>query len=524
MKLKALALVAAVLMTASCFAACTKTEKPGTSTPDSSTPDSSGEESKDQGDSAEHNQIEITSTPVENLESTKTSTDTSEEVNLLWYQWGDPAEESDMVYEKLNELSKKAINTTVDYQFADNTKANLIISTDEYYDMVFSCAWQTNYVQNANKGVFAELDEILPTVAPTLYNFIPELAWQGATVNDHIYMVPVYKDSAAAQMWALDKSLVEEAGITEAELDTLNDDIASVTPILQKLKDNTDLEGVEAPYGHTGSSLGRKFDYITRSVAGIGIPFDAKDSKVISLLESDEALYNAETYADWYQKGLTNKDAATVEQAPWSPMFIGQGWLNCEAFWNNAEHGEVVIRTHVPAVYTTDSVIGSGHAISVNSEHVERALLFLQWINTDFEARNIFCYGIEGTHWNLTKDGTVEKTEQGMNKYRPASFSQGTFFTTIPEAPKERNSWDGLLESCMSAKATPLLGFSPKTEAVETQIAAADTVWKQYSKNLECGMSKDPAADIATALEALNGAGLQDIIAEYQSQVDEFMK
>ena len=260
MKLKALALVAAVLMTASCFAACTPKEPEKPDTPDDAQSQEDKENQDDEEASTEHQQIEITSTPVENLESAKTSEDTSEAVKLLWYQWGDPAEDSDMIYDELNRLSAEAINTTVDYQFADNTKANLIISTDEYYDMVFSCAWQTNYVQNANKGVFAELEDILPTAAPTLYNFLPELVWQGCTVNDHIYMVPVYKDSAAAQMWRMDKSLVEDAGITEADLDALNEDIDSITPILQKLKDNTDLEGAEAPWMHQGSSLGRKFD------------------------------------------------------------------------------------------------------------------------------------------------------------------------------------------------------------------------------------------------------------------------
>ncbi len=519
MKLKALALVAAVLMTASCFAACSNTEKP-----DNSKPDSSNASNPDANVSMEHEQIEITSTPVENLESTKTNIDTSEEVNLLWYQWGDPAEESEMVYEELNKMSKEAINTTVDYQFADNTKANLIISTDEYYDMVFSCAWQTNYVNNANKGVFAELDEILPVAAPILYNFIPELVWQGATVNDHIYMVPTFKDSAAAQMWRLDKSIVEEAGITEAELDSLSSDFASMAPLLEKIKNNTDMEGAPAPFAMDVTSLNYEFEFINRSAAGIGVPYGEAEPKVVSILENKDSIEKAKVLSDWYAKGYIDPDVATVETHAWAPTGIGQGWLNCEAFWQNAEHGDVVIRTHVPAVYTTDSVIGSGHAISVNSDHIERALLFLQWINTDFKARNVFYYGIEGTHWNLTDEGTVEVTPQGMNKYRPSSFSQGTFFTIIPEAPKARDSWDGLLESCMKAEASPLLGFTPNNEVIETEIAAADVVWKQHEKKIIYGLSKDPEADMAAALEALNGAGLQNIIDEYQSQVDAFLQ
>lgn len=152
----------------------------------------------------------------------------SEAVDLIWYQYGDPLNDGEDVYEVLNEMSSEEINTTVQYLFADGTKAGLIISTDEYYDMIYSCSWQTNYVNNATKGVFAHLEEILPTVAPTLYNFIPELVWEGSTVNGHIDFVLAYKDSAGA----IDSDLMEAAGVTQEELDAVGNDWTAMTPIL----------------------------------------------------------------------------------------------------------------------------------------------------------------------------------------------------------------------------------------------------------------------------------------------------
>lgn len=527
MKLKALALVAAVLMTASCFAACSKKEDTS-STP--STPDTSsegGETSSDEGGetaSTEHQQIEITSTPVTELDYMATSADTSEAVNLLWYLWGDPHEDDQMVFDKLNEMSAADINTTVDFKYADNTKAGLMISTDEYYDMVFSCAWQTNYVNNANKNYYAELDELLPTVAPTLYNFIPELTWQGATVNGHIYGVPVYKDSAAAQMYVIDKDLAEKAGITQDDMNALTSDWNDFTPLLQKLKDNTDLEGVEAPYMTVGTNINDEFDYINRSGMGVGIPFGSSDNKVISALDDPTTLETVTVFKEWLDTGLANKDALTAEtNGGWSPAWTGQGWLNCEAFWKNNDHGDVMISTRIPAMYTTDSVLGSAHAISVNSDYVERALLYLQWINCNSEARNIFCYGIEGTHWNKTDEGTVERTDRGATKYNASSFSQATFFTVIPEAPKALDSWDGLLKSCMEATATPLLGFTPNNEMIENEISSVSAIAAQYERALRVGAVDDPAAAIAQARDGVMSAGMQAIIDEYQTQVDEFM-
>lgn len=522
MKLKALALVAAVLMTASCFAACSNNASSDTSDTSSET-NTSNDSSSDAEVSLEHNQIEITSTPVTDLDYLATSEDTSEAVELIWYQWGDPQTDGDTVYEKLNEMSSADINTTVQYLFTDDTKAGLIISTDEYYDIMFSCSWQANYINNANKGVFAHLEEILPTVAPTLYNFTPELVWQGATVNGHIDMIPVYKDSAAAQMWAIDADLFEQAGITMEEFDAVGNDWDKMTPILQKLKDNTDLEGVEAPYMYNDIlTLGLEFDYINRNSGGIGIPYDATDNKVVSLLSTEEAVSKAITNKYWLDNGLRNADSLTAESS-WTPVYYAQGWVNCEAFWENNDHGSVVISTCVPAVYTTDSIVGSGNAISINSDHIERSLLFLQWINCNSEARDIFCYGVEGVHWNKTAEGTAERTEAGNTGYRPGNFAQGTFFTETPEAPKSLDSWDGLLESCMNAMATPLLGFTPDNSAIENELAATNMIWSQYSRAFMVGATENPEAELAAALTELEAAGLNTIIDEYQAQVDEFL-
>jgi putative aldouronate transport system substrate-binding protein len=528
MKLKALALVAAVLMTATCFAACGTTDSDTSSTDTSSTSNdtsSTGDSTGDDTASTEHQQIEVTSTPVTTLDYTATSLDTSDAVELVWYCYGDEPEDGQDVYAALNEMSAEDINTTVDFRFADGTKAGLIVSTDEPYDMIFTCSWQLNYVQYASKGVFAELEDYLPTASPTLYNFIPELVWEGATINGHIYCVPNYKDSAAAIMWCLDKSLVEDAGLTDADLDTLTDDPNTMTPLLQALKDNTDLEGCEAPFMLAGSInfTNQEFDYITRDFAGIGIPYESTDNKVVSVLENDLTMRNLKVATEWYQKGLINQDNAATDTVAWQPVFVGQGWLNCEQFWYSTEHGERVIRTKNAAVYSTDSILGACNAISVNSENVERALLYFQWLNCNSTARTMYCYGIEGTHWNYTDEGTVERTAEGSAKYQPSSFSQGTFFTVVPESPKSLDSWDGLLESCVNATATPLLGYTPDLEEYNTQIAALSTAWSEYSKVITTGNSKDLEADVASALDALYAAGLQTVIDGVQAQVDEFL-
>ncbi len=174
-------------------------------------------------------------------------------------------------------------------------------------------------------------------------------------------------------------------------------------------------------------------------------------------------------------------------------------------------------------VLTTDGVIGGGNAISTNSKYVERSVYFMQWINLNVKARNIFAYGIEGTHWNMNPEGNVTRTEAGTTNYLPAAWPQGTFFTQYVEAPHPANNWEGLLKTCLSSEATPLLGFVPDNSKVETEIAGVDLIWAQYSRALSCGSVEDPAADLANVLEQLKASGLDNIIQEYQAQVDAFL-
>ena len=63
------------------------------------------------------------------------SIDTSEEVNLLWYHWGDEPKHPDKVIKALNEKSKKDINTTIDFKFltSNDEKIKNILATGESF-------------------------------------------------------------------------------------------------------------------------------------------------------------------------------------------------------------------------------------------------------------------------------------------------------------------------------------------------------------------------------------------------------
>ena len=58
---------------------------------------------------------------------------------------------------------------------------------------------------------------------------------------------------------------------------------------------------------------------------------------------------------------------------------------------------------------------------------------------------------------------------------------------------------------------------------IENELAAINSVSAQYDRALRVGAVDDVAAEVSNVLNALQGAGLQSIIDEYQSQVDAFL-
>ena len=69
------------------------------------------------------------------------------------------------------------------------------------------------------------------------------------------------------------------------------------------------------------------------------------------------------------------------------------------------------------------------------------------------------------------------------------------------------------------AVASPILGFSLNTEAIADDLAACIAIYNEYRPILMTG-TQEPEQTVAT----MRDSGLDDIIAEIQSQIDAWAK
>ncbi len=455
-----------------------------------------------------------TSTTDNKTEANKEAS-SDEPVDLIWWTIGNEPKDYQLVSEEINKYTREKLNVNLQIKYASwgeyNTKMSKIVQSGEPFDIAFTSGIE-NYQDLLNKGYFMDLTELLPTVTPALYDFVPEDLWTGVTIDGKILGVPAYKDSAQAQYWIWDKATVEELGIDYENIETLQD----LEPVLQKMKEAKPNEYpliLNANEGINGFHAAiNGYDEIVVKPA-IGISYFDDTAKVVGIWEQENVLENLRILHSWFNKGYINPDAATLLELPKTRVLSAA--QSFEGGWKDTEIGH---KFFGPA-YSTRTIQGSFLSISAGCKNPEAALKVIELVNTDEYFRNLLAFGIEGVHYEKTGDNTIKKLN---DKYEAPAYTQGTFFNMYVQEPNPADQWQKLQELQETAFASPVLGFTFDSSSVQNQISACANIEAKYNSSLITG-SANPDEVLPQMIEELNAAGYQDIIAEAQRQVDEFL-
>ena len=181
--------------------------------------------------------------------------------------------------------------------------------------------------------------------------------------------------------------------------------IQEATPLLQKIKE---AKGEPSfPVTKDGvSQIPFIFDGFGAGVRGIGVRYNDKEAKVVKIFEEEDIMAQLKEVRGWYESGIINADAPQMAEGPtYKACFIAQGWsLAAKTVWGPNMGKELVAYTYGPTILSNDSVLGSVNFVSVNTEHPDKALAYLNLINTDSKVRDAFYYGLEGDNFTYTED------------------------------------------------------------------------------------------------------------------------
>lgn len=465
---------------------------------------------------------------------TAKGTDGEEVVTLIWYQDGDAQKDTPQVLEKINEYTREKIGVEIkinnigwgDY----NQKMQVVINTGDNWDMAFTSSWANDYLQMAQKGAFLPLDDYLQKEGKEMYEKIDKRFWDAAKIGGVTYGVPNEKEIGSYPMWVFTKEYVDKYDIPVEDIHTLEDLEPWLKLIKEKEPDVVPLYLIKSFTAPT---------YMDKIQDPVGIEYGDETLTVKNLFETDQMKNTLNTIRKYYLAGYINKDAATATDDKSVKRFVtkGDGQPYADVVWGKDLGYEVASSPIMDMQVTNASARGSLTAISKNCKYPEKAVVFLNLVNTDEYLRNLLNYGIEGVHYEKVPvsaeekeavkgkpyvyDTKVKLIEEKRKDYSVPYWIQGGLFNTYVQDTEPADKWNTFKEFNDQAVNAPSFGFDFDAEPVSTEIAGFRNILDEFGPSLFTG-SVDPSKYLPELQKKLEATGLQKVIDEMQQQIDEW--
>ena len=452
---------------------------------------------------AETTTEETTAAETETGDTEEVAASDLEPVTLKMYFHGSNVTDDTAVMEKVNEYLQEKLNVTLEPIWGTwgdfDTNAVLALQGGDDVDIYFTCSWSADeYNKFARDGYWVRLDDpennLIEKYASDLWSTLPEVLTNGASINGAdgygVYAVPGYKDIATQNCWDVNVPLLEKYGYTVDDIK--NTDYYGFGDILKTVKEG---EGDDFyPLLVEGAVLERM---VTNSIiitgdSGTGNfmsyyldPTDVSKPgsvgvNIVNKFGTDEFKKFAEQTREYYLAGYIDPAMANPNQANdvRSQKQLSGGYLIGTQSYSlgyelqaSQERGfEVAMVPCTDAYVDTTSSQGAMMAISTASKNPERAMMFLNLLNTDPTLMTMLNYGVEGVTYEL-QDGLVNFTE-GRDAYQPWTNGMGNVTILTPTVAQGADFWDDFKAYYGSAKEIPLLGYSYSSENCETEMCA----------------------------------------------------
>jgi putative aldouronate transport system substrate-binding protein len=446
-------------------------------------------------------------------------------VKLKVYLIGGPQRDLPIVQDEMNKYLMEKINTTVDITMIDwgdySKRMPVITASGENYDIAFTSSWAYDYLPNATRGAFLPINDLLDKYGQGIKEQLDPRFLTGSQIGGQNYAVPVNKELASQWVWRFNKQYVDKYNMDITKIRTLED----LEPYLQQIKDNepADITPLAVPKGFKPYLA---FDFLLGDEFPVGINMNGDTSKYVNVLESEELKSSLKTIRKYYQAGYLRKDVATLEgidNIKTGKWFVDREQTQpyAELGWSRSAGYDIVTTPMQDPVIFTGSATGAMHAISANSKNPERAMMFLNLLNTDPYLRNLINYGIEDTHYKKISDNVIEDLPAMKDGFQMPGFALGNLFLTYMHKEDPADKWEAFKEFNNSATVAPSFGFNFNPDPVKTEVASISAIVKEFYPSIMTG-AVDPDEHLPKAIEKLKAAGLDKVIAEAQKQYDEW--
>ena len=430
------------------------------------------------------------------------------------------------VEDAINDYIKDKINvhvTLTDIGSGEYTeKANLALANNEI-NLLWTASWESVIGTNDLVAQNAAYDITDLLKDSDLYKSMDEGQWEATQYNGKNYFVPVYKDNVEGYDFMFRKDLVDKFGWDTASVKTL----ADLEPMLADAKS----DGIKYPFLTQKTAMFYRwyldqFDFFTGDVKGNFVSVDRDKNEVVDTILTPQYEEFCTLMAKWAEAGYISEDEVTktttdttTQTKDWAISWWTDLPINEEA---NARYGQDVVMQPATGRWAhSTSALGSCYAVTANStpEQAQACVDFLGLLYTDSKLADMYTFGIEGEDFTYDANGQVTQTSE---KYNHSMWESASATIVTPVNNEPANKADLYKEFNGGATTSCAAGFRFDKSAVDAQYTACQNVFDTYGFPLENGgiPSSDVKATIEAYQKALDEAGYQDVLAEFQKQYD----
>ncbi len=449
---------------------------------------------------------------------------------------GSQQQDEERIEEKINEILEPALNAKLDIvvlPWASATQQlQLMLSGDEKIDLLYTNA--TTAVQYMHSGQIMDMSELIDNYGTNLKDIYGEDIVKSNNVDGFVYGVPNQIERGSIPAIFMRKDLVEKYNINTDDIKEPQDMEKVFETVQAGEPDMTMLYSInegDTPLTRLfrGDSLG--------DANYCGVLMDQTNSTTVENFFATDWFKDTTTMLyDWYKKGYISQDAGTNTEN-WRTvckagnlfsLFFSYHPGTPVEFQSSTGYEFEIVPFYDEPMINSSSYSNIIFSVAQNSENPDKAMQVLDYIYGSPEVMNLLNWGEEGT------DYVVEDEENGIINYPDGVTADnvGYSFNCGWELPNQfiAYKWDGsdpqLWEKMSDFNASGVeskaLGFVFDNSNYTNQVAALSNVVKQYSGALYSG-SGDPEELIPQFLEALDDAGINDVIAAKQEQLDAFL-
>ena len=449
---------------------------------------------------------------------------------------GSTQPDEERIEQKINEILEPELNANLDIVVLPWASASqqlqLMLSGDEKIDVFYTQA--TNAVQYMNAGQIVDMSELIDKYGTNIKQIYGEDIAKINQIEGFVYGVPNQIERGSIPAIFMRKDLVEKYNIDTTQIKEPKD----LESVFETVKAGEPDMTMLYSSSESDAPLTRLFRGDTLSDSNyLGVLMDQTNStKLENFFATDWFKDTTTMLHNWYQKGYISQDAGTNTEN-WRTvckagnlfsLFFAYHPGTPVEFESSTGYDFEIVPFYNEPIINSSSYNGVTFSIAQNSENPEKTMEVLDYIYGSSEIMNLLNWGEQD------KDYVIEDADNGIINFPEGITSDNAGYNLnlgweLPNqfiaykwTGSDPQLWEKMEEFNGSAKSSKAVGFLFDSSNCSSEIAALSNIVKQYSGALYSG-SGDPDELIPELLEALDDAGINEVIQAKQEQLDAFL-